>query len=309
MEPEHIKSRLKGAMTALVTPFSKSEVDLDGLARLVRWQVDGGIDGLVPCGTTGEAPTLSPEERLAVIRTCVDAASGKVPVVAGTGSNGTDATIAATAAAEAAGADAALVVTPYYNKPTQEGLFRHFEAVARAVSIPIIAYNVPSRTGVDLLPATVERLADVPGIVGLKDATGDLSRPQRFPATLRDRFLLFSGHDATAFGFNTMGGSGTISVVANVAPRLCADMHDACRNGDHHSARMIHRSLRPMIAALELETNPIPVKYALQLMLGLKSDVRLPLTDVLPETREAVRAAILALVAEMHEARQADRVA
>ncbi|PSJ65770.1 4-hydroxy-tetrahydrodipicolinate synthase [Kumtagia ephedrae] len=309
MEPEHIKSRLKGAMTALVTPFSKSEVDLDGLARLVRWQIDGGIDGLVACGTTGEAPTLSSEERLAVIRTCVDAAGGKVPVVAGTGSNGTDATIAATAAAEAAGADAALVVTPYYNKPTQEGLFRHFEAVARAVSIPIIAYNVPSRTGVDLLPATVERLADVPGIVGLKDATGDLSRPQRFPATLRDRFLLFSGHDATAFDFNTMGGSGTISVVANVAPRLCADMHEACRNGDHHRARMIHHSLRPMIAALEMETNPIPVKYALQLMLGLKADLRLPLTEALPETREAVRAAILALVAEMHEGRQVDRVA
>lgn len=308
MNPEQARDRLKGAMTALVTPFHKGDVDLKGLTTLVRWQIEAGIDGLVPCGTTGETPTLSQEERLGVIRTCVEVAAGQIPVIAGTGTNDTATTIAFTRAAEALGADAALIVTPYYNKPTQEGIFRHFEAIARQVNIPIIVYNVPSRTGVDLLPPTVERLAEIPAIVGIKDATGDLARPLAYPASMRGRFLQFSGHDATAFGFNTMGGSGTISVVANVAPRLCAEMHDACRKGDHHKARQIHHRLRPLIAALELETNPIPVKYALQLVLGLNADVRLPLTPALPETRNAIRAAILAL-ADDGGKQQADRVA
>ncbi len=250
--------------------------------------MDQGIDGLVPCGTTGEAPTLSWEERLDVIRLCVEVAGGKVPVIAGTGSNNTEATIAFTAAAEAFGADAALIVTPYYNKPSQEGIFRHFEAIASKVKIPIIVYNVPSRTGVDVLPHTIERLAEIPTIIGVKDATGDLSRPSAAHKLVGDRFLQFSGHDTTSFGFNTMGGIGTISVVANVAPRLCVDMHNACRKGDHNTARAIHHRLGPLIAALELETNPVPVKYAVHLLLGLNPDVRLPLTLPLPETQHAI---------------------
>jgi 4-hydroxy-tetrahydrodipicolinate synthase len=309
MKPEQARLRLKGAMTALVTPFRKGEVDLTGLATLIRWQVEAGINGLVPCGTTGEAPTLSWEERLDIIRQCVRIANGRTPVIAGTGTNNTEATIAFTIAAEAFGADAALIVTPYYNKPSQEGIFRHFEAIARKVKIPIIAYNVPARTGVDLLPETVERLAEIPTIVGIKDATGDLCRPSLYSATVRSRFLQFSGHDATSFGFNTMGGCGTISVVSNVAPRLCVEMHDACRKGEHHEARAIHHRLRPLIAALELETNPVPVKYALHLLLGLNPDVRLPLTSLMPETACAIRKAIDALSGSNDDASQTDRVA
>jgi 4-hydroxy-tetrahydrodipicolinate synthase len=295
MTPERARVRLHGAMTALVTPFSQGEVDLPGLTTLLEWQIEQGIDGLVPCGTTGEAPTLSWEERLDVLARCVKVASGRVPIIAGTGTNSTEATIAFTTAAEAFGADAALIVTPYYNRPTQEGIYRHFEAIARKVSIPIIVYNVPARTGVDLLPETIERLARIPTIIGIKDATGDLSRPALLSAALRDRFIQFSGHDSTSFGFNTMGGQGTISVVSNVAPRLCVEMHDACQAGDHHTARAIHHRLRPLIAALELESNPIPVKYALHLALGLSADVRLPLTPVQPETAAAIREAMLVL--------------
>ncbi|UVK38808.1 4-hydroxy-tetrahydrodipicolinate synthase [Mesorhizobium sp. AR10] len=295
MTPEQARVGLNGAMTALVTPFSNGEVDLPGLTTLLEWQIEQGIDGLVPCGTTGEAPTLSWEERLDVLARCVKVASGRVPVIAGTGTNNTEATVAFTTAAEAFGADAALIVTPYYNRPTQEGIYRHFEAIARKVRIPIIVYNVPARTGVDLSPETIERLAQIPTIIGIKDATGDLSRPSSLAAALGERFIQFSGHDSTSFGFNTMGGRGTISVVSNVAPRLCVEMHDACRAGDHHSARAIHHRLRPLIAALELESNPIPVKYALHLALGLSPDVRLPLTPVQPETASAIREAMLVL--------------
>lgn len=309
MTPERAKIRIGGAMTALVTPFEKGEVDLKALARLVHWQIDQGIDGLVPCGTTGEAPTLSWEERLDIIGQCVKIAGGRIPVIAGTGTNNTEATIAFTAAAEAFGADAALIVTPYYNKPTQEGIFRHYEAIARKVRIPIVVYNVPGRTGVDLLPQTIERLAAIPSVIGIKDATGDLSRPTAIAALLKDRIVQFSGHDSTSFGFNTMGGKGTISVVANIAPRLCVEMHDACRQGDHHTARAIHHRLRPLIAALELETNPSPVKYALHLLLGLSPDVRLPMVPVLPQTAAAIRAALLALADDDRDVSQSIRTA
>jgi 4-hydroxy-tetrahydrodipicolinate synthase len=295
MTPDQARIRLNGAITALVTPFNAGEVDLNGLTRLVRWQIEGGINGLVPCGTTGEAPTLSWEERLDVIGQCVKIASGRVPIIAGTGTSSTEATIGFTTAAESLGADAALIVTPYYNRPSQEGIFRHFEAIARKVKIPIIVYNVPARTGVDLLPQTIERLAKIPEIVGIKDATGDLSRPLSLSALVGDRFLQLSGHDATALGFNTMGGRGTISVVANVAPRLCVEMHDACRRGDYHTARAIHRRLGPLIAALELDTNPVAVKCALHFLRGLNPDVRLPLVPLLPETADLVRQAMLAL--------------
>ena len=252
MTPEQAKVRLNGAITALVTPFRNGAVDFDSLATFVRWQIGQGINGLVACGTTGEAPTLSSKECLGVISACVKTAGGTVPVIAGAGSNNTETTIAFTLAAEAVGADAALIVTPYYNKPSQEGIFRHFEAIAYKVNIPIIVYNVPSRTGVDLLPQTLARLAALPNIIGIKDATGDLSRPPAIAALVGEEFMQFSGHDSTSFGFNTMGGRGTISLVSNVAPQMCVEMHAACRNGDHHTARAIHHRLRPLIAALEL---------------------------------------------------------
>lgn len=309
MIPKRARLNVSGALTALVTPFRDGEVNLADLATLVRWQIEQGINGLVPCGTTGEAPTLSWTERLDIIRLCVDLAGGKIPVIAGTGTNSTETTIAYTAAAESFGADAALIVTPYYNRPNQEGIFRHFEAIARKVRIPIIVYNVPARTGVDLLPETISRLATIPSIIGIKDATGDLSRPLAISNLVSDRFLQLSGHDATCFGFNTMGGRGTISVVSNVAPRLCADLHDACRQGDHHTARAIHHQLRPLIAALDLDTNPVSVKYALHVLLGLSPDVRLPLVPLLPETEEAIREAVFRLAQEGPVAFHSSRVA
>lgn len=292
---DQTRARLNGAITALPTPFKNGDVDLKGLERLVRWQIEQGINGLAPCGTTGEAPTLSWEERLDIIALTVKIAGGRVPVIAGTGTNNTETTIAFSSAAEAFGADAALVVTPYYNRPSQEGIVRHFEAVARHVRIPIIVYNVPARTGVDLTLETLERLAQIPTIIGIKDATGDLTRQSSLPAFLRRRFICLSGHDAMALGFNTMGGRGTISVVSNIAPRLCVDMHDALRRDDIHTARAIHHRLRPLIAALELESNPVPVKYALHVALGLDPDVRLPLVPAEAETAKAIRKALAGL--------------
>ena len=302
MNPERLRGRLTGAMTALATPFQDGEVDYHGLSGLVEWQIAEGIRGLVPCGTTGEAPTLTWQERTAIICRCVEIAAGRVPVIAGTGSNGTAATIALTAMAADLGADAALVVTPYYNRPSQEGIVRHFEAVARDARIPIIVYNVPSRTGVDLAPGTIERLAAIPTIIGIKDATGELSRPMALSRLVGDRFIQLSGHDATALGFNMMGGSGAISVVANVAPQLCAEMHDACARGQFQTARAIQYRLLPLIAALDRETNPIAVKHALHLLRGTSPDLRLPLTAATTETANAVRLALQSCLREQDEA-------
>lgn len=288
-------TRFKGAISALPTPFRKGAVDTAGLDFLIRWQLDQGIDGIAVCGTTGEAPTLTPEEHLAIIRRASEIVAGKIPVIAGTGSNSTLETILSTLAAAECGADAALVVTPYYNRPSQEGLYRHFATIAQASSIPIILYNVPCRTGVDLLPDTVRRLAAFPAIIGIKDATGDLSRVERTAKLAGPDFLQFSGHDATALAFNASDGVGTISVAANVAPRLCADMHCALRQGDQLSARTIQRRLEPLVAALERETNPVPVKYAMHRLLGLSPEVRLPLTPALPETEDAIEDAITGL--------------
>jgi len=292
---DQTRACLNGVISALPTPFKNGDLDLKGLERLIRWQIEEGINGLAPCGTTGEAPTLSWAERLDIIALCVKLASGRVPVIAGTGTNNTETTIAFSSAAEAFGADAALIVTPYYNRPNQEGIVRHFEAVARQVRIPIVVYNVPARTGVDLTDETLGRLAQIPTIIGIKDATGDLSRQSTLPAVLRRRFICLAGHDATAFGFNTMGGRGTISVVSNIAPRLAVDMHDALRRDDIHTARAIHHRLRPLIAALELESNPVPVKYALHVAMGLSPDVRLPLVPAEAETARAIREALVVL--------------
>lgn len=289
---QHLKNRLQGAFTALVTPFSKGQVDQPALSDLIEWQIGEGVHGFVVCGTTGEAATLSHEEWRAVIRSSVAQTRGRVPVIAGTGTNDTRKTIELTTEAASLGADAALVVTPYYNRPSQEGLFRHFEAVAQSVDLPIIVYNVPSRTGVDLTIATLERVAQLPGIVGIKDATGDLSRPTAVSAALGRRFIQFSGHDATALAFNAAGGHGAISVVSNVAPRLCSRMQEACLAGNFETARSIQRRLLPLVSALERETNPVPVKFALHLLRGMTPDVRLPMVEAMPQTVEALRRAM-----------------
>ncbi len=293
MEPE--RQRLQGAITALITPFKQGEIDYPAFCDLVEWQIGQGINGLVPAGTTGEVPTLSWGEHLGIIRRCIEIADGRVPVIAGTGTNDTQSTIAYTAAAEALGADATLIVTPYYNRPSQEGLFRHFEAVAQKTRLPIIIYNVPARTGVDLTLETIERLAAVPGIAGIKDATGDMTRPPKLHAALGERFVQLSGHDATALDFNMLGGSGTISVVSNVEPALMADMHDALRCGNNVAAKVISVRLRQLIAALERESNPVPIKFALHLARGISADVRMPLVPVAPETADAVQEALLTL--------------
>ncbi|MBZ7923271.1 4-hydroxy-tetrahydrodipicolinate synthase [Ensifer adhaerens] len=288
--------RLEGAITALVTPFRDGKVDVVGLISLVEWQIRHGISGIVACGTTGEAPTLSRAERALVIGRCVEVAERKIPVIAGTGTNSTDTTIALTAEARALGADAALVVAPYYSKPSQEGLYRHFEAIVGAVDLPVILYNVPSRTGVDLAPRTLERLAELPGIAGIKDATGDIRRLLSMPAALKDRLHPFSGHDQTALPFNLCGGHGTISVASNVVPRLVVAMHQAIATGNVGAALVIHDRLRPLLVALERETNPGPVKYALHVARALSPELRLPLTPVAPETAAEIRAALEPLI-------------
>lgn len=279
-----------GLITALVTPFCGGIVDERAFHALVDWQITQGVQGLVPCGTTGEAPTLSAVERDWLIRACVETASGRVPVIAGTGTNSTETTIEMTRAAQKAGATAALIVTPYYNRPNQEGLYRHFTAVADAVNLPLILYNVPSRTGVDLLPETVGRLAKYPMIVGIKDATGNLRRPHEIRAVTRSDFILLSGDDRTALAFNEAGGRGCISVIANVAPRLCVALQDACRRGDTEAARALHADLLPLVDALALETNPGPIKYALSLVRrGFEPSLRLPLVPVELATAAAIR--------------------
>lgn len=288
--------RLEGAITALVTPFRDGKVDTIGLMSLVEWQIRHGISGIVACGTTGEAATLSRAERSMVIERCVEVAESKIPVVTGTGTNCTETTIELTAEAKALGADAALIVAPYYNKPTQEGIYRHYEAVVRAVDLPVIVYNVPSRTGVDVAPRTLERLAQLPGIVGIKDATGDIGRFLASPPSVKARLCQFSGNDQTALPFNLCGGHGTISVAANVVPRLMVSLHHAIATGNAQAAVAIHQRLQPLFTALERETNPGPIKYALHLARGLSPEVRLPLTTVSPETTAEIRSALEPLI-------------
>ncbi|WP_173087879.1 4-hydroxy-tetrahydrodipicolinate synthase [Devosia sp. 1635] len=283
------------AITALVTPFKNGEVDYGRFSELVDWQIEQRIGGLIPGGTTGEGATLSREEHLGIIRRCVEVANGRVPVIAGTGTSDTRSTISCTAAAEVLGADAALIVTPFYNRPSQEGLFRHFEAVASHTNIPIILYNVPARTGVDLSLETIARLSGLPRVTGIKDATGDMTRPAALRARLPEQFSQWSGHDATALEFNMSGGDGTMSVVSNVEARRMVEMHEALSSGNAALASAIARQLEPLIAALERETNPVPIKYALHLARGISDEVRLPLWGVQEDTADAIQAALLAL--------------
>jgi 4-hydroxy-tetrahydrodipicolinate synthase len=281
-----------GSITALITPFRNGAVDEKGFQDFVDWQIEEGTDALVPVGTTGESPTLSHEEHMRVVELCIEAADKRVPVIAGTGSNSTDEAIALTRHAKQAGADAALIVLPYYNKPTPEGQYRHFKAIHDAVDIPIVIYNVPPRTAVDMSVETMARLAKLSNIVGVKDATADLTRPMLTRLAIGAEFCQLSGEDGTIVPFLSQGGHGCISVTANVAPRLCAELHDAWGKRDLDEVMRINERLMPLHKALFIETSPGPVKYGASLLGRASAECRLPICEIADRSKEAVRAAM-----------------
>ncbi len=270
----------RGAITALITPFKDGAVDEKGFQEFVDWQITEGVHGLVPCGTTGESPTLDYDEHNRVIELCVEAAGGRVPVIAGTGSNSTDEAIFLTKHAKKVGADAALIVTPYYNKPSQEGMIRHFTTIADTVDLPIIIYNIPGRCVVDMSIETMAKLAMHDNIVGVKDATNDLGRVIRMRLELGEEFCQLSGEDPTSVAFLAHGGKGCISVTANVAPHLCAQLQDAWHLGTYEDAFRLRDILMPVHDAMFVETNPAPVKFAASMLGKCAPDVRLPLLPV-----------------------------
>ncbi|HKG76139.1 MAG TPA: 4-hydroxy-tetrahydrodipicolinate synthase [Beijerinckiaceae bacterium] len=285
--------RLSGSLTALVTPFRDDAFDEDAFRAHVRWQIENGTHGFVPVGTTGESPTLSHDEHKQVVEACIDEAKGRVPVIAGAGSNSTDEAIDFSRHAEEAGADAVLVVTPYYNKPTQEGLYQHFKAINNAIGIPIIIYNIPARSVIDMSVDTMKRLFELKNIVGVKDATANVARVSLQRQAMGEEFIQLSGEDATALGFMAHGGHGCISVTSNVAPRLCSDMQQACLSGDYAGAVRVQDRLMPLHTALFIETNPSPVKYALSALGRMSDEVRLPLVPMSSETaKQSVRSAM-----------------
>ena len=282
----------RGSITALITPFKDDQVDETAFQKHVEWQIKEGTHGLVPVGTTGESPTLSHDEHKKVISLCVEAAAGKVPVIAGTGSNSTKEAIAFTKFAKQAGADAGLVVTPYYNKPTQEGLYQHYKAINDAVDLPIFIYNIPGRSVIDMSVETMARLFELPNIVGVKDATADISRVSQQRAAMGEDFIQLSGEDATALGFNAHGGVGCISVTSNIAPALCSEFHKATQNGDYKKALEIQDRLMPVHEALFIEANPGPVKYAAECLGLCGAQTRLPLVPIQDSTKESVKSAL-----------------
>jgi 4-hydroxy-tetrahydrodipicolinate synthase len=283
----------KGSFTALVTPFTNGKIDEQGFQDLVEWQISEGTHGLVPCGTTGESPTLSHAEHKRVVELTIEVAAGRVPVIAGTGSNSTEEAIELSQHAEKAGADGLLIVAPYYNKPTQEGLYQHFKAIDSACGIPIIVYNIPARSVVDVSVETLARLKrDCRNISGVKDATMNLARPSLERMACGGGFNLLSGEDATALGYMAHGGHGCISVTANVAPRLSAEFQNACLTANFAAALAIQDRLMPLHRALFLETNPAGPKYALSLLGRAQPDVRLPLVTVTSPTRSEIELAM-----------------
>jgi 4-hydroxy-tetrahydrodipicolinate synthase len=282
-----------GSIVALLTPFKNGKVDEKAFQSFVDWQIKQGTNGLVPVGTTGESPTLSHEEHMRVVELCIEAAAGRVPVMAGAGSNSTAEAIALTRLAKQAGADAVLSVTPYYNKPTQEGLYQHYKAIHDAAEIPIFIYNIPGRSVVDMSVATMARLAKLPNIVGVKDATADLTRPLRTRVEIGPEFCQLSGEDATVVGFLAQGGHGCITVTGNVAPAQSAQLHAAWQSKDWATVERLRDQLMPLHHAMFLEASPAPVKYAASL-LGLCSDeTRLPIVPVTEPTRVAIREAMV----------------
>jgi 4-hydroxy-tetrahydrodipicolinate synthase len=285
---------IKGSITALITPMVNGSVDEAAFQKLVDWQIREGTRGLVPVGTTGESPTLSQSEHKRVVEIAVKTAAGRVPVIAGTGSNSTVEALDYTRHAKDAGADAALIVVPYYNKPTQDGIYAHFKCIADAVDIPIFVYNVPGRTVASISPETLALLAkDCPNIVGTKDATADLTRPSKQRLLSGEKFIQLSGEDATALGFNAHGGIGCISVTSNVAPRLCAEFQEATLSGDYRKAIKLQDRLMTLHMALFIETSPSPVKFAASLLGLCRPDVRLPLVEPSEGCKRQVREAMV----------------
>jgi 4-hydroxy-tetrahydrodipicolinate synthase len=287
------KTSYRGSFTALVTPFGNGTVDERAFRAFVDWQIREGTNGLVPVGTTGESPTLSHAEHKKVVEWCIDEAKGRVPVVAGAGSNSTSEAIELSRHAEKAGADAVLIVTPYYNKPTQEGLYQHYKAINDAIGIPIIIYNIPARSVIDMSVETMARLFELKNIAGVKDATANVMRASQQRAALGPDFNQLSGEDGTALGFMAHGGHGCISVTSNVAPRLCAEFQRACLKGDFAAALKLQDKLMPLHTALFIETNPAPAKYALSLLGKCPETVRLPMVPLTDKTKAAVREAMV----------------
>lgn len=284
----------KGSFPALITPFKDGEVDESAFKSFVEWQIVEGTDGLVPCGTTGESPTLSHEEHMRVTEWCIEVADGRVPVIAGAGSNSTKEAVELTKHAKAAGADAALVVTPYYNKPTQDGLYHHYKTIHDEGGLPIIIYNIPGRSIVDMSVATMAKLAELPNIVGVKDATQDLARPINTRIAIKKDFCQMSGEDGTAIPFMAAGGHGCISVTANIAPRMCSDMQRAWREGDMAKVMDLQDRLTPVHNALFCETSPGPVKYAASLLGKCSAETRLPICEIAETSKTRVRDAMVA---------------
>jgi 4-hydroxy-tetrahydrodipicolinate synthase len=282
-----------GSIVALLTPFKNGKVDEKAFQSFVDWQINQGTSGLVPVGTTGESPTLSHEEHMRVVELCVEAAAGRVPVIAGAGSNSTAEAVAFTRHAKQAGADAVLQVTPYYNKPTQEGLYQHYKAIHDAAEIPIVIYNIPGRSVIDMSVATMARLAKLPNIVGVKDATADLTRPLRTRLEIGPEFCQLTGEDASVVAFLAQGGHGCISVTGNVAPAQSAQLHAAWQAKDWATVERLRDQLMPLHNALFLETSPAPVKYAASLLGICSEELRLPVVPVTEATRVAVREAMV----------------
>ncbi|MBS7699259.1 MULTISPECIES: 4-hydroxy-tetrahydrodipicolinate synthase [unclassified Chelatococcus] len=287
------RSPFKGSITALVTPFRDGALDEAAFRAHVDWQIENGTHGLVPVGTTGESPTLSHAEHKQVVEWCVAAAGGRVPVIAGAGSNNTAEAVDLARHAENAGAQGVLVVTPYYNKPGQEGLYQHFKAINDAIGIPILIYNIPSRSVIDMSVDTMKRLFELPNIAGVKDATANVARVSLQRAAMGPHFNQLSGEDATALGFMAHGGDGCISVSANVAPKLCSEFQEACLRGDYASALAIQDRLMPLHTALFIETNPSPAKAALALLGRMSQETRLPMVPVSDATRQTLREALV----------------
>lgn len=275
-----------GSHVAIVTPFRKGKVDERALGDLIEWQIAKGTNGIVPCGTTGESATLSHEEHNRVIELTVEVVCRRVPVMAGTGSNSTDEAISLTKHAKEAGADAALLITPYYNKPTQEGLYRHYKAIAEAVDLPLVLYNIPGRTGVNMLPTTIARLAVIHNIVGVKEGSGVIQQASDIVHTCGERLSVLAGDDAMTLPMMAVGGKGVITVTANIAPTEMANMVKAFAAGNIEEARRIHFQLSPLFAALFYETNPIPVKEALAMMGKIDPELRLPLCSMGKDNRD-----------------------
>lgn len=294
-----LRERLKGSMPALITPFRGGKLDERAFRRLIAWQIAEGSHGLVPAGTTGESATLSHDEHNRVIEITVEEAAGRVPVVAGAGSNSTVEAIALSRHAKSVGADAVLSVAPYYNKPTQEGLYRHFASIAETVDIPIVVYNIPGRSVVEISVETMERLARIVNVIGVKDATANLARTTRERAACGHDFRLLSGEDGTALGYMAHGGHGCISVTANVAPRLCAEFQAACLAGDFAHARALHDRLMPLHDAMFCEASPAPVKHAASLLGLCDDEVRLPIVPASDAARARIRAAMEAAAVPM----------